>query len=217
MSIEVLDHLICSLERQLLDGKTYSEAVKEAFKAFTLPEINHINENYKQLKKLKMLKRIIIPISFVLCLCAFAIAQIATKNNQWQPPIADTNINVSSEYGYRIHPISKTKKLHKGIDYVAPLGTKVFAVKEGIVKTIKKETTGYGNSILILHDDSTQSFYAQLHEIFIEEGTKVDTQTPIGTVGSSGQSTGPHLHFELLKNGKQVNPTTIDSVFIAPK
>ena len=216
VSVEILDHLICSIERSLLNGESFENAFELAWGNFHPAEITEINSNYKRLKQIKMLKKFILPICFFLCLSLFAYAQYAPQIMQWQPPInKEANAIVASDYGYHLHPINKIYKLHKGIDYAAPLGTKVFAVKEGLIVEVIKSNSGYGNYVVVEHQDSIQTKYAQLHDILVQKGDKVTTQNPIGTVGSSGASTGPHLHFEVIKNGKHINPTSLDSVFVS--
>jgi len=214
ISLEILDHLICSIEGQMINGSSFESALQKTCADFSDTEIQEINTNYIHLKRKKMLKKILIPTLFIMSLSAFAYAQLSDSTKQWFPPLGkESTANISSEFGYRIHPVSKVKKIHNGIDYIAPLGTKVFPVQEGKVIEVVHANKGYGNYIIIQHNDSIQTRYAQLHEVFVSEGDEVMVDKAIGTVGSSGTSTGPHLHFELSKKGKQINPSSIDSVF----
>lgn len=112
---------------------------------------------------------------------------------------------VSSEFGNRIHPISKKQKLHTGIDLAAPSGTPVKAAQGGTVAAARF-MKGYGNCIFIDHPDGSQTRYAHLSEINVAQGQKVDVGSDIGKVGSTGNSTGPHLHFEVRIDDKPVNP-----------
>lgn len=115
---------------------------------------------------------------------------------------------MSSQFGYRHHPILKKRKLHKGMDFAAPIGTPVRAAADGkIVKA--KFNGGYGHYIRIKHKDgSMETAYAHLsrYKRGLKAGQMVKKNEIIGYVGTSGRSTGPHLHFELIKNGKHVNP-----------
>ena len=115
-------------------------------------------------------------------------------------------IKISSEYGMRTHPISKEKKMHNGVDLIAELGTPVMTTADGTVISIEYSTVGYGNKIIIDHGNNLKTLYAQLQKIQVEPGQKVTQYDIIGTVGSSGTSTGPHLHYEVLQGDIHVNP-----------
>lgn len=116
------------------------------------------------------------------------------------------NINYLSGYGWRIHPVHKVKKFHKGIDFTAPRGTAIQATGNGTIKKISKQKSGYGTSILIDHGFGYTTLYAHLDVVFVKEGEKVTRGQKIGNVGSTGTSTAPHLHYEVHKNGKAINP-----------
>lgn len=122
-------------------------------------------------------------------------------------PISDKyKRRVSAFYGYRIHPIYKTKIFHEGIDFSAPIGTEVYAAGDGIVLHTTRSNYGYGNIIKIDHGYGYITYYAHLSKIKVRKGQKVKRGQTIGTVGSTGLSTGPHLHYEVRKNKKRVNP-----------
>lgn len=112
---------------------------------------------------------------------------------------------VTSEFGYRTSPISGKWKFHAGIDLAAPIGTEVFACKHGTVKTAAYSEI-YGNYIILLHDKNTTSLYAHLSKILVKKGQTVSTGATIGLVGTTGASTGPHLHFEVRENGTPKDP-----------
>lgn len=113
---------------------------------------------------------------------------------------------VSSEFGMRFHPILKENRGHKGIDLAAPSGTKVFAANGGTVIKAGYNSGGYGNYIVIDHGGGQATLYGHLSRILISDNQKVGRGDLIGLVGSTGLSTGPHLHFEVLLNGTPVNP-----------
>lgn len=120
-------------------------------------------------------------------------------------PVPDKVYRISSKFGPRVHPIHKTKRMHKGIDIASPKGTEIYATADGIVISAGK-VRGYGNYILIKHGDTYRTAYAHLDKIKIKKGDVIMKGDLIGTVGSTGWSTGPHLHFEVLKDKKHVNP-----------
>ena len=112
---------------------------------------------------------------------------------------------ISSPYGYRIHPITGTRKLHSGIDYAAPHGTAIYAADDGVVLT-SGWINGYGYSITINHGSGYVTLYAHCSTLVAKAGQKVTKGQVIAKVGSTGNSTGNHLHFEVKVNGKAQNP-----------
>jgi murein DD-endopeptidase MepM/ murein hydrolase activator NlpD len=112
---------------------------------------------------------------------------------------------VSSTYGPRVNPITGNLRIHQGVDLAAPMGTEVYAARTGVVSEIGQDAV-FGNFIIITHDDNWVSLYGHLSKIETELRKKVNSGALIGKVGSTGQSTGPHLHFELRQNGKAQDP-----------
>lgn len=112
---------------------------------------------------------------------------------------------VTSSFGMRKNPVTGRLLFHKGIDLAAPRGTPVYACSAGTV-VFRGSDPIYGNYIIIRHDGSRESLYGHLSSIKIELHEKVKSGTIVGTVGSTGQSTGPHLHFEIHENGVPKNP-----------
>ena len=112
---------------------------------------------------------------------------------------------ITSEYGYRIHPIYGVYKLHNGIDVGAPSGASFVAADDGVV-ILAEYYGGYGNCVVISHGNGMTTRYAHGTSILVSEGQTVTKGTPVLTVGSTGLSTGPHAHFEVSINGSTVNP-----------
>lgn len=112
---------------------------------------------------------------------------------------------VQSGFGYRYHPILKVLRPHTGIDITAKKGTPVYATADGVVSR-EQPGGGYGQVIVINHGYSYQTLYAHLSKKAVKPGEKVVRGQVIGYVGSTGISTGPHLHYEVIKGGKKVNP-----------
>ena len=111
-----------------------------------------------------------------------------------------------SGYGIRLHPVHKVKKFHKGIDFTAPKGTAIQATGNGKVIRVEKKRFGYGTNVIIDHGYGFTSLYAHMKTVTVKKGQKVTKGQKIGTVGSTGTSTAPHLHYEVRINGKAVNP-----------
>lgn len=115
--------------------------------------------------------------------------------------------NITSNFGYRVHPIYGTWKLHSGIDVGAPTGAKFVAADSGTVLIASYGYNGgYGNYVVISHGNGITTRYAHGTTILVSAGQKVTKGTPVLTVGSTGASTGPHAHFEVRVNGTAVNP-----------
>lgn len=112
---------------------------------------------------------------------------------------------ISSGFGMRYHPIYKTLRRHTGIDMAAAKGTPVYATANGVVSR-EKSGSGYGITVIINHGYSYQSLYAHLSKRAVKPGERVVRGQIIGYVGNTGLSFGSHLHYEVLKNGRQVNP-----------
>jgi len=118
-------------------------------------------------------------------------------------------VKISSDYGMMIDPISKKERMHKAVDFSAPIGTPVYSTADGIVRKVKqnhKEGKGYGKYIIIDHEEGYTTLYSMLSEYNVKEGQEVKQGDIIGLVGSTGRSTGPHLHYEVMKDGENVNP-----------
>ncbi len=117
---------------------------------------------------------------------------------------------ISSGFGMRRHPVLGYSRVHKGIDFAAPRGTPVYAAGDGIIQKAKRNG-GYGNYIKIRHNGTYSTAYAHLQRFAkgIRPGKRVKQGDVIAYVGSTGRSTGPHLHYEILKHNKQVNPRKV--------
>ncbi|MED0738863.1 murein hydrolase activator EnvC family protein [Aneurinibacillus thermoaerophilus] len=117
------------------------------------------------------------------------------------------NRRITSPFGYRIHPILKYRKFHDGIDIGEPQGNPIFAAADGVV-TYAGYMNGYGNTVIIYHQNGLSTLYGHIRYggIFVQNGQKVKRGEKIAEVGSTGRSTGPHLHFTVTANGQDVNP-----------
>ena len=122
-------------------------------------------------------------------------------------PVKDVDIyRISSYYGYRTDPFYKVKKLHGGIDFSGPVGTHIYCSGDGVVESVVSGNSGYGNYIIINHGYGYKTRYAHLKKANVKVGQKVKRGEYIADMGNSGKSTAPHLHYEVIKDGKAINP-----------
>ncbi|MFM2231470.1 MAG: hypothetical protein RJB31_171 [Bacteroidota bacterium] len=122
-------------------------------------------------------------------------------------PLSNRDLNrLSSGFGYRIDPVYKTVKFHPGLDFSAPQGTPIYATAEGTVQTAGNLGNGYGNHVVIQHGYSYSTLYGHMSRIKAKKGQKVKRGEVIGYVGSTGKSTGSHLHYEVFKGRKRLDP-----------
>ena len=138
------------------------------------------------------------------------VVPVVDQEDRYRPsilPLKSTDkFKVSSMYGRRTDPMSKQVKMHKGMDFSAPIGTSVVATGDGVVHSLKNDPDGYGKVITLNHGSVYATMYAQLSEFKVKKGEKVKKGQLIGLTGNSGKSTGPHLHYEVLENGTRQNP-----------
>jgi murein DD-endopeptidase MepM/ murein hydrolase activator NlpD len=122
-------------------------------------------------------------------------------------PVKNENLKrIASGFGWRNDPFTKVKKFHYGMDFTAPRGTPVYATGDGRVERADNQSTGYGNHIRIDHGYGYTSLYGHLYKYNVRVGQKVSRGDVIGFVGSTGRSEGPHLHYEIFKDGERINP-----------
>jgi murein DD-endopeptidase MepM/ murein hydrolase activator NlpD len=126
----------------------------------------------------------------------------ATGSFTWPCP---SSTYIASGFGLRIHPIFGTERYHNGVDISANSGASVVAADSGTI-AIATYSSSYGNYIMIYHSNGTSTLYAHMSSLAVSAGDTVTKGETIGYVGSTGWSTGPHLHFEIAVNGTRVNP-----------
>ena len=122
-------------------------------------------------------------------------------------PVANKDLKrMTSGYGYRIHPIYKTRKMHYGMDFSAKTGTEIYATGDGVVSKVRRSKRGYGNYVKINHGFGYETLYAHMSKYIVKKGQKVKSGEVIGYVGNTGISTAPHLHYEVRKDKRKINP-----------
>ncbi len=120
-------------------------------------------------------------------------------------PLPKNGTAITSNFGYRVHPRYKVKRFHNGVDISAPKGTKVYSTAKGKILSAGR-VNGYGKYIVIKHNRHYKTAYAHLDKIVVKKGRKVKLGEIIGRVGNTGMATGNHLHYEVIKGNKKVNP-----------
>ena len=127
------------------------------------------------------------------------------QKETYQHPLKNSKFRLTSPFGYRTHPVYKTKRFHSGVDFGAAKGVPIYSVQNGTV--LRAGTArGYGNYIVIDHGSGIKSAYAHMNEMFIKKGQSIKKGDKIGSVGMTGTATGNHLHFEIISNNKKTNP-----------
>ena len=122
-------------------------------------------------------------------------------------PVKNENLkSMVSGFGYRTDPFTKARKMHEGMDFTAKTGTPIYATGDGVVERADNTASGFGNHIVIRHGFGYETLYGHLSKYKCRAGQRIKRGDVIGYVGSTGRSEGPHLHYEVHKNGKVVNP-----------
>lgn len=122
-------------------------------------------------------------------------------------PVANKDLDrIASGFGYRIDPIYKTMKFHSGLDFTAPSGTPIYATGDGVIEEASLSDVGYGNHVVVNHGYGYKSLYGHMVRMKVKRGQSVKRGDVLGWVGSTGKSTGPHCHYEVVKNGVKVDP-----------
>lgn len=128
----------------------------------------------------------------------------APSSSGWVKPLK--SYTITSAFGMRLHPVLGYERMHEGVDMAAPEGTPIYAAKSGKVTTTAYQKGGAGNYVVINHGDGFTSIYMHMTRYIVSKGQYVNAGQVIGYVGSTGISTGPHLHFGIAYNGEYVNP-----------
>ncbi len=123
------------------------------------------------------------------------------------PPIKPVGYRISSPFGYRNHPIQKRRIFHEGVDFATGVvGPEIYCTGDGVVEKIRYNFFGYGNEVVVDHGFGYKTRYAHMQKIMVNRGDVLRRGQMIGTVGNTGASTGPHLHYEVIFRGKQTDP-----------
>ena len=135
------------------------------------------------------------------------------------PPVNPdpAKFRLSSGFGYRKDPINGRTTMHKGVDFAMKPGNPVYATGDGVIESVKFEFFGYGNQVVIDHGFGYKTRYAHLKSVGVVEGMKIKRGECVGQSGNSGKSSGPHLHYEVIYKGSQINPANYYDLSITPE
>ncbi|MCP4437636.1 MAG: peptidoglycan DD-metalloendopeptidase family protein [Aureispira sp.] len=213
----VVDSGIDAISYQQLIIKYACPSIQFSFgnhfnQSLTLNRIKMIAQN-KSFSKLSAYRILFLLPVFALLFCCFAFQSgpinesvLLEDNDSFILPITEGQFKKASGFGMRTHPVSKIQKLHTGIDLVAPEGTSLLAVKNAVVVRVQQSDEGYGNNVVLAVDETISVLYGHMQSIGVKVGQELKQGDIIGTVGNTGKSVKPHLHFELIQNGKKVDP-----------
>lgn len=189
--------------RQVGVGGSASAEIKDSL----LPhDLQRVTNEYRSMLETTSRKLNLVESEKSALLTAIEDRQISLDH---QPSIFPVTGRITDDFGYRIDPFTKSKKHHKGLDIAQKRGTPVKATAAGTVvyaKSKYKQNSGFGRVVKIDHGNGFITIFGHLDEIYVKKGQKVERHQAIGTVGSTGRSTGPHLHYEVKKRGVNLNP-----------
>ena len=220
---ELTDHYLTHIEEEIKRGVNSQQAIRETFQEIANIDILQFTPHKKT-----HLKKWVLLLSIILLGIAYhfyttnqdahieasndkitTLLTLTSKNQEIKPPsglpIESAKFNITSDFGFRIHPIHQEKELHRGIDIKAKVGTPVLATGDGtVIEAGFKEKPG--KYIIIQHEGNYTTKYFHLSDLSVIAGTQVTKGQKIGKVGNSGLSFMPHLHYEILRNDLPVNP-----------
>lgn len=221
---EYLDHYSSQYEGLKRDGIPHDNAIEIIQDEITKMDIHKAHQAYFDLhfkKPILMTSTFLVLLSFLISIpnnseaplaehtCSEEMDFMAVNVSYDEPPsinpVKKHNLRVYSGFGMRLHPVLKTKKFHKGVDIIADIGTPIIAPSDGIVVEVgfdKKK----GNYIEIKHDEIYSTRYFHLSKISVYTDQEIKIGSKIGEIGNTGASSSPHLHYEVIKAGKNVDP-----------
>lgn len=221
--IKQLQRDLRELDASLLDLREKDENIYRAIYGVAPPKVNETEQNdYQELLKLthgealQKLKKRISELKALSTSQEKSYQQLTKLISQRSDlvnsipaimPVANKDLKrMASGFGYRLDPFYHTFTFHGGMDFTAETGTEVYATGDGRVVKRKTDAWGYGNHLIVNHGHGYTTVYAHLSRFAVANGTKVKRGQLIGYVGSTGRSTGPHLHYEVRRNNNPLNP-----------
>ncbi|WP_299461043.1 M23 family metallopeptidase [uncultured Microscilla sp.] len=204
---ELLDHICCAVEHKMQENKLlFEQAYTQTIAAFGKEGILKVQKDTLKARKTRSISRRITHLSATIaaCLILFIGVVVQAQERPNAHPLLKS-IPVCSGFGKRPHPMSSKLRFHSGVDIRVPVGTKVFAPAGGKVVEAQFHQ-GRGYYVVIQHNDVYTTTYWHLSKILVRKNQYIKKGDNIALTGSTGFSTGPHLHYEVKKHGKVVNP-----------
>jgi len=198
---------ICGMDplpASIREAGTGGAAMHTSLKSISEPNV--VNDVFDKIDKVLMKARIQSSSFEDLEEVAATKQQLLASKPMIQPISPADRIWLTSTFGYRIDPFTKARRAHYGIDLAGQYGLKIHATGDGVVEVAQHNLYGYGKEVVIDHGFGYESRYAHLLEILVKPGQEVKRGQVVGTLGSSGRSTGPHLHYEITLDGRPINP-----------
>ncbi len=221
---QLLDHLCCDLEDRMANGQSFASALNDIQTKWPLSRLKNVYRNIHFTRKIKpMLIKSTFLLLFFGALTTLYVPDSGDRKNtnsdlaqhEFVDPPTGSPISGFDPaafngigFGIKLHPLKKTRVLHRGIDIIAESGTPVLATAAGRV-TFAGDGGKNGISVRILHEDGYLTVYNHLSKTNVETGQLIPSGKIIGAVGSTGLSTRPHLHYEILQNEVAVDPLTV--------
>ncbi|MEL7148921.1 MAG: M23 family metallopeptidase [Bacteroidota bacterium] len=203
---EMTDHFCCLVEKRMISGSQFDEALAEVTELLNPEETKAVEKSWKKIRFSQRLKRKVRSITAVAAtLVLLLVAGADAQNKPTGLPIKG-DAEVTSDFGMRKHPDKKVRQFHRGIDLRAEMRTPLYATADGTVSETQFSDKGYGIKLVIDHAEGYQTLFSHLADIIVKKGEKIKKGDLIAYTGNSGQSKGPHLHYEIKKDGKFVDP-----------
>ncbi|MBL6963250.1 MAG: M23 family metallopeptidase [Bacteroidetes bacterium] len=219
--VEVLSNIVAELEnrdeniyRNIFEAEPIPKSIRDAgyggvekyanLEGYSNSEL--VMESQKQIDKLS--KKL-----YVLTKSYDDLEDLAAKKGEMlasipaiQPVKTSDRMRIASGFGWRVHPLYKVIKFHEGLDFTGTVGSDIYATGDGVVVEVAYSRRGYGNKVVISHGFGYKTLYAHMQKFNVRRGQKVKRGEKIGTLGNTGLSIGPHLHYEVILNGRKINP-----------
>jgi len=229
-NLSILEKRLDTIEKNFIEIRKYDNMIYSQILGYTVDNdtlyqnnnINYLEDNYdtiniktnvRSLRTSKMIARQMKKLRD-----EYTFTEVNKHSINYYPTNSPIKINevknIASGFGWRKHPVYHKPLFHEGIDIAAELGTNVYSTACGVIKKTKHSKYRYGNHILVNHENGYETLYAHLTQIFVEEGEYVRKGELIGTVGSTGLSTSPHLHYEVHFYNKKKNPLNYLYVYV---
>lgn len=206
---EMLDHYLSDIEWQIGQGTNQQMANNATFQKIKKTNLTHINEkkNYRSILAIIAVCSLLL----LLIICKSSLYSYSNEETIWEEfapdgwPLVEPKAHITANFGLHMHPVLKSQKQHNGVDIKAKIGAPVLATGRATVKEIGY-TKQAGNYVILQHNDRYTTRYCHLSTIEVQVNQSINKGYIIGKVGSTGMSTAPHLHYEILDGSSPIDP-----------